>query len=101
VQWWKWWYTVLVRRDHRRDQRKDNSCWRRRKNRARWHGASGSKDGGLRQGRDPLCVIGSVVEGEEGVAGEESVASSRRKFLQITAATFDPRRDTAARTNKG
>jgi hypothetical protein len=43
--------------------------------------SGGSNDGGQRQGRGPLCIIGGVVKGEEGIAGEESVASSRRKFL--------------------
>ncbi len=76
VQWWKRWYTVLVGWDHRRDLREDNGRWRRRKNWARLHWTSGSNDGGRRLGHDPLCV-----KGEEGVAGEKGVASSRRKFF--------------------
>ena len=100
VRRWKRWCTVLVGRDHRRDRRQVNSRWRRKWGRARGHGVPWSNDGGRRQGQGPLCVIGGVVEGKEGVSGEESVASSRREFLQITAATFDPGWNTAARTDK-
>jgi hypothetical protein len=101
VRWWKRWCTVLVGRDHRRDRRQVSDCRRRDWGWARRFGGCWSNDGGLRQGRDPLCVIGGVVEGEEGVTREKSVASSRRKFFQITTAAFDPSWDTAARTNKG
>ncbi len=100
MRWWKRWCTVLVGRDHRRDRRQVSGRWRRKRGRGWWHGGCRSNDGGLRQGRDPLCVIGGVVEGEEGIAGEESVASSGRKFFQITTATFDPSGDTATRSDK-
>jgi hypothetical protein len=100
VRRWKRWYTVLVGRDHRKDRRKSNGCRRRKKSRARWHGGSESSDGGRRQGRDPLCVIGGVVESVEGVAGEKGVSNGRRNFFQITTAMIDPQRNTATRTDK-
>jgi hypothetical protein len=81
VRRWKRWYTVLVGWDHRRDWRKSHSRWRGRKNRAWWDGVCGSNDGGWRQGRGPLCVIGGVVEGKEGVAEESTgVYETRRTY---------------------
>jgi hypothetical protein len=81
VRRWKRWYTVLVGWDHRRDWRKSHGRWRGRKNRAWWDGVCGSNDGGWRQGQGPLCVIGGVVEGKEGVAEESTgVYGTRRTY---------------------
>jgi hypothetical protein len=100
VRRWKRWCTVLVGRDHRRDRRQVSDRWRTDGGRARWFGGCWSTGGGLGQGRGPLCVIGGVVVGEEGVTREESVASRRRKFFQVTTAAFDPSWDTATRTDE-
>jgi hypothetical protein len=68
---------------------------------ARWFGGCWSNDGGLRQGRDPLCVIGGVVEGEEGVTSECEVGSRRAELFEKATTVFDPGRSSKTRFDNG
>jgi hypothetical protein len=48
----------------------------------------------------PLGVIGNIFVSKKWIAGEQSVESCKRKFLEITAAFFDPSRSLEPRLDK-